>query len=56
MHELDSILKEPTVAIADPCFQLPIAGEENPIYRERAYCYELYQQLRMCWLAGVSIL
>ena len=27
-------------------FQLPIAGNEEPIYRERVYCYELYHQLR----------
>lgn len=27
-------------------FQLPIAGDEEPIYRERVYCYELYHQLR----------
>jgi hypothetical protein len=27
-------------------FQLPIAGQEEPIYRERVYCYELYHQLR----------
>jgi len=27
-------------------FQLPIAGGDEPIYRERVYCYELYHQLR----------
>jgi len=27
-------------------FQLPVAGSEEPIYRERVYCYELYHQLR----------
>lgn len=27
-------------------FQLPIAGTDKPIYRERVYCYELYHQLR----------
>jgi len=27
-------------------FQLPIAEGEEPIYRERVYCYELYHQLR----------
>lgn len=27
-------------------FQLPIAGKENPIFRERVYCYELYHQIR----------
>ncbi len=28
-------------------FQLPIAGENHPRYRERVYCYELYHQLRL---------
>jgi len=27
-------------------FQVHAAGSENPIYRERVYCYELYHQLR----------
>lgn len=27
-------------------FQLPVAGSEEPIFRERVYCYELYHQLR----------
>ena len=27
-------------------FQLPIAERDEPIYRERVYCYELYHQLR----------
>lgn len=27
-------------------FQLAVAGKENPIFRERVYCYELYHQLR----------
>jgi len=27
-------------------FQLPIAENDEPIYRERVYCYELYHQLR----------
>ena len=27
-------------------FQLPIAGREDPIFRERVYCYELYHQIR----------
>lgn len=28
-------------------FQLPVFGKEDPIYRERVYCYELYHQLRI---------
>lgn len=27
-------------------FQLPVAGKEEPVFRERVYCYELYHQLR----------
>jgi hypothetical protein len=27
-------------------FQLPVASTDNPVYRERVYCYELYHQLR----------
>ncbi len=27
-------------------FQLPVAGSEEPMIRERVYCYELYHQLR----------
>lgn len=27
--------------------QLPVAGKETPIYRERVYCYELYHQLSL---------
>ena len=28
-------------------FQLEVAGSEEPIFRERVYCYELYHQLRL---------
>jgi hypothetical protein len=34
-------------------FQLPVAGQEDPAYRERVYCYELYHQLRSIWPFGV---
>src|SRR5438093_1468159 len=27
-------------------FQLPVYGREQPMVRERVYCYELYHQLR----------
>ena len=30
-------------------FQLPVAGSEEPEYRERAYCYELYHCWRSYW-------
>lgn len=32
-------------------FQLPVAEGDEPIYRERVYCYELYHQLR-CMLGN----
>jgi hypothetical protein len=35
-----------TRAVDGHYFQLPVAGAEDPIYRERVYCYELYHQLR----------
>lgn len=30
-------------------FQLPVAGKEEPEYRERVYCYELYHRWRCHW-------
>ena len=30
-------------------FQLPVAGAEEPEYRERVYCYELYHRWRCHW-------
>ena len=30
-------------------FQLPVAGKEEPEYRERVYCYELYHRWRTHW-------
>ena len=41
------LLVEATTRIPENYFQLPVAGKEEPIYRERVYCYELYHQLRM---------
>lgn len=29
--------------------QLPVAGREEPEYRERVYCYELYHRWRCLW-------
>lgn len=49
MHEFDDILINATQSIEGPYFQLPIAGAEDPIYRERVYCYELYHQMRSRW-------
>lgn len=33
-------------------FQLPVAGSEEPEYRERVYCYELYHRWRCQWPNG----
>ena len=33
-------------AIASDYMDLPVYGLEDPQYRERVYCYELYHQLR----------
>lgn len=41
------LLIEATARVAEPYFLLPVAGKEDPIYRERVYCYELYHQLRL---------
>lgn len=32
--------------------QLPVAGQEEPEYRERVYCYELYHWWRCNWPAS----
>ena len=40
------LLTEATVRISPNYFQLPVAGREDPVYRERVYCYELYHHLR----------
>lgn len=46
---IELLLAEATGKIENNYFQLPIDGQEDPIYRERVYCYELYHQLRLCW-------
>ena len=35
-----------TEKIEGDYFQLPAAGAEDPLYRERVYCYELYHRIR----------
>jgi len=40
------LLSDATARISLHYFQLPVAGKEDPVYRERVYCYELYHQLR----------
>lgn len=49
MHQFSELLKQATGRIPGEYFQLPIDGREDPIYRERVYCYELYHQLRTIW-------
>lgn len=49
MHEFDQILFTATAKITVPYMQLPVAAMEDPIYRERVYCYELYHQMRCLW-------
>ena len=45
----DQLLISATEKIADDYFKLPVADSEDPIYRERVYCYELYHHLRSSW-------
>ena len=42
---LNSLL-EATEKIQGKYFQLPVAQEQGFVFRERAYCYELYHQIR----------
>lgn len=39
-------LRRATRSLDGHYFQMPVTGLEEPIYRERVYCYELYHQLR----------
>lgn len=41
-------LRRAGVEMEDHYFQLPVAELDEPVYRERVYCYELYHQLRRC--------
>ena len=47
VHRFLALLAEATARIHPHYFQLPTAGAEEAIYRERVYCYELYHQLRV---------
>jgi len=49
MDAFATLLQEATQRVGETYFQLPVAGQEDPIYRERVYCYELYHQLRTLW-------
>lgn len=45
----EDMLAASAAGIGEMYFQLPVAGIEDSIYRERVYCYELYHQLRTAW-------
>lgn len=48
-HDFDnflSLLLAATANIEEHYFQLPVATREDPVYRERVYCYELYHRIR----------
>jgi len=47
--DVDGLLSSATECIGKNYFQLPIDGQDVPIYRERVYCYELYHQMRLAW-------
>ncbi len=49
MHDFERIFEAATAAIDPDYFLLPVSGREDPIYRERVYCYELYHQIRVRW-------
>src|SRR5882724_7762158 len=49
LKQLTDILIDATAALHADYFQLPVAGSENPQYRERVYCYELYHLMRANW-------
>lgn len=40
------VLLDATGRIDIDYFQVMVAERENPVYRERVYCYELYHQIR----------
>ena len=46
---IEQLIADATENIERNYFQLPIDGQEEPVYRERVYCYELYHQLRSHW-------
>ena len=54
MENFDIIFQQATENIESEFYQLPVAGKEDPIYRERVYCYELYHQLRSLWPIGTE--
>jgi hypothetical protein len=53
--QIDKLIRAATERIDIPYFQLPIAGKENPIYRERVYCYERKMGSKNFFLDDVQI-
>jgi hypothetical protein len=49
LASITDALIEATKNVEEIYFQLPVAGREEPQFRERVYCYELYHQMRLCW-------
>lgn len=49
LEQFDSILRGSTEKIESDYFQLPVTEKEDPLYRERVYCYELYHNIRKLW-------
>jgi len=57
MSEIDhfkALLREATSQIGEEYIELPVAEQEDEIYRERVYTYELYHQLRCLWPAALD--
>jgi len=52
MQAFTTLLEEATKLIPKEYFQLPVAGREDPLYREGVYCYELYYRIRSLWPTG----
>ena len=54
-QELETVsrwLLDASAAVPRDYVMLPVAGQEEPAYRERVYCYELYHQWRLRWDGG----
>jgi hypothetical protein len=46
-QEFLAALRPAAKKMGEHFFQLPVAGSNELIYRERVYCYELYHQLKL---------
>lgn len=52
LNEVTKWLLRASSQVGPEYFQLPVAGREEPDYRERVYCYELYHLWRCHWRQG----